>query len=146
MVFSTVLLRNSLGRVVSSTSSSRTSALLSLRWLRPNPRWFSVIHLSDQTALEKFCQLNKRTVLYFTAEWCGPCGTIKPMVHELSKQYENVAFGLIDIDFNEESSGKLQIRSVPTFIFQFNGEEIDRFAGADKERLLKNVVELSHKN
>jgi thioredoxin-like negative regulator of GroEL len=68
------------------------------------------------------------------------------MVHELSKQYENVAFGLIDIDFNEESSGKLQIRSVPTFIFQFNGEEIDRFAGADKERLLKNVVELSHKN
>ena len=34
-------------------------------------RYFSVINLSDESAVEKFRTINHKSVLYFTASWCG---------------------------------------------------------------------------
>ena len=43
----------------------RHAAAASIRWIR----WMSVINLSDESAVEKFRQLNAKSILYFTATW-----------------------------------------------------------------------------
>ena len=42
--------------------------------------------------------LNKTIVVEFGAEWCGPCKKMRPLVHELIKNYENVELFYINID------------------------------------------------
>lgn len=58
----------------SSTMLARCS-LVSSTFLRSavprGIRSFSVIHLSDEAAVEKFHTVNNKSVLYFTANWCG---------------------------------------------------------------------------
>jgi thiol-disulfide isomerase/thioredoxin len=70
---------------------------------------------------EKTCYL----LLYFTASWCGPCQRIKPLLYKLSEGFkeEILEIYMVDIDANEELSGELQVKSVPTF-YLFKGKEL----------------------
>jgi len=98
-------------------------------------RFMSVINISDLDATEKFTELNTKSVLYFTAQWCPPCKAIKPAYEELSDKYKDVAFGKIDIDENQDAAMEYNITSVPTFIF-FNGNNTyGQFSGADQAQL-----------
>ena len=73
---------------------------------------------------------------------CGPCQAIKPVYEGLSKEYEGIGFGKVDIDDNQDAAAAFQISSVPTFIF-FNGKKpFKAFAGADTAQLESVVKEL----
>lgn len=55
-------------------------------------------------------------ILYFTAAWCGPCKTFKPIVQQvMSETGTNVQF--IDVDQNKETTSKYLVTSVPTIMF-----------------------------
>jgi thioredoxin 1 len=54
-------------------------------------------------------------ILYFTAEWCGPCRTFKPIVQQvMSETGTNVQF--IDVDQDKTTTSTYQVTSVPTIM------------------------------
>lgn len=54
-------------------------------------------------------------ILYFTAEWCGPCKTFKPIVQQvMSETGTNVQF--IDVDQDKTTTSTYQVTSVPTIM------------------------------
>ena len=74
--------------------------------------------------------------------WCPPCKAIKPVYEELSKKYDGVAFGKVDVDDNSDAALDFEIAAVPTFVL-FDGEKaIDKFSGADPAKLEEKVVDL----
>ena len=49
-----------------------------------------VYHLTDRNEFKQFLLTNKNFVIKFTATWCGPCKTAKPIIDNYfnqSKQY-----------------------------------------------------------
>ncbi len=76
-----------------------------------------------------------KKILYFTASWCGPCQRIKPTFYKLEKEYEDISFNAIDVDMNRDLAEKYDIESMPTFVFLNNEKEVDRFCGADANKL-----------
>ena len=69
-----------------------------------------------------------KTAKYFTATWCGPCKTFKPVVIELKE--EGYSIEIIDIDEHQDIAVKYRISSAPTMVIEENGIEVDRFIGA----------------
>lgn len=70
---------------------------------------------------------------------------IKPVYEQLSKANSDVAFGLVDIDENSESSVEFEVSAVPTFVF-FEGEKVvEKMTGADVNQLEKLVGDLQAK-
>jgi thioredoxin 1 len=67
-----------------------------------------------------------RKVLYFTASWCPPCKAIAPVFETLSKQSPNISFLKIDVDNLSETAQKYNIRSVPTFVFEYDNKVISK--------------------
>lgn len=65
---------------------------------------------------------------YYTASWCGPCRSVRPIVEELQSEGWNIE--KIDVDQNKELATKMQIMGVPTFVIYKNGQAIRRFSGA----------------
>ena len=69
-----------------------------------------------------------KTVMFFTASWCAPCQTFKPIMEEIEREGHSIQF--IDIDNDEsELTEKYNIQAVPTTVFEVNGKEINRFTG-----------------
>jgi thioredoxin 1 len=74
---------------------------------------------------------------YFTADWCGPCKKVRPIVDEINRDRE-VKFKLIDVDSETEMVKSFEIKSVPTFIILKDGEVIKRVTGAKtKDELIE---------
>jgi len=85
----------------------------------------------------------KPILLDFTAEWCSTCMTMDEIVEKrIARKYEG-KITLVKLDVNEhiELAKKLNIFSVPTFIFlKPSGEEIWRKVGmVDGEEIIEDI-------
>jgi thioredoxin 1 len=94
------------------------------------------------TNIDETLSKKELTILQFSAEWCGPCKMLTPIIDQLSIEYsenEKVNIGKINVDENSGLSTKYGIRGVPTILFIKDGEVVDRMVG------LKNRNELIEK-
>jgi len=86
------------------------------------------------------------TVVDFWAEWCGPCKQASPAFEELSTEMNDMKFAKVDIEKNEEVSGKYAVRSIPCFVVFKDGQEVDRFLGAlPKKRMKEKILDIIQK-
>jgi len=68
-----------------------------------------------------------KQVLYFSAPWCGPCRTFKPVMESLQSE---MSITFIDVDSSPQTSQQYNVRSVPTVLILENGVEKRRLVGA----------------
>jgi thioredoxin 1 len=82
------------------------------------------------------------TVKKFSASWCGPCRTLKPIFEEVRNGYGSniVKFEEYDVDESSDVASKYNIRSVPTVIIEKNGQEVGRFAGVQSKIAYVNLI------
>ncbi len=82
------------------------------------------------------------TVKKFSASWCGPCRTLKPIFEEVRNGYGSsiVKFEEYDVDESSDVASKYNIRSVPTVIVEKNGKEVGRFAGVQSKIAYVNLI------
>ncbi|XP_078575342.1 thioredoxin-like [Branchiostoma floridae x Branchiostoma japonicum] len=84
---------------------------------------------------------DKLAVVFFTAEWCGPCKSIGPAFEMHSTKSENagVIFGKVDVDDASDISEFCGVAAMPTFVFFKQANEIDRFQGKNENTLEEKI-------
>lgn len=67
----------------------------------------------------------------FWAPWCGPCRMVGPVVEQMSQKYfGRLRVGKLNTDENPGTSGRFNIRSIPTIMLFRDGRPVDQVAGA----------------
>ena len=74
-----------------------------------------------------------KQILYFSAEWCGPCKMIKPMIHGLQLQSQ-ISITFIDADASPDTCKIWNVRNVPTLLVIKNSMEVGRLVGTSITR------------
>lgn len=70
-------------------------------------------------------------VIYFSASWCQPCHSMKPVFAELARQTVNpeITFGTVDMAESPTIAQTYGIRSVPSIAVFRHGKLMDVVAG-----------------
>jgi thioredoxin 1 len=82
------------------------------------------------------------TLVDFTANWCGPCRTLAPVLEQVAKDISGKAvIAKVDIDSEQKTATHFQITSVPTMILFKNGKEIGRLVGLRTADAIKDFID-----
>ena len=78
----------------------------------------------------------------FYADWCGPCRTLTPVIHEVAEQLNGKAkFVKVDVDASQKVAAQFQVMSIPTLVLIKNGQEVGRLVGLRDAKTIKKFVE-----
>jgi len=77
------------------------------------------------------------SVVQFSAEWCAPCKSLKPIMDKFSDSYKDA-----DIENGGINTGSAAgVRGVPTVIVYKKGVEVDRKVGGVAESQMKEFLD-----
>jgi thioredoxin 1 len=101
------------------------------------------VTITDDNFAGEIEQAQGLALIDFWAAWCGPCRMVAPIVEELAKEYEGqVKVGKLDVDQNQRTATKFNIRSIPSILFFKDGQLVDQVVGAvPKPALEKKIKE-----
>lgn len=71
-----------------------------------------------------------KELLHFTADWCGPCKMMKPVIEEYIASNPDIVYTQINVDTEKQKVSDNNIMSVPTFIIIDNSVQVKRHTGA----------------
>ena len=102
------------------------------------------VAVTDSTFQAEVEQHAGLVVVDFWAEWCGPCRAIAPVLEQLQAEYAGkLKVVKLDVDANQRTSMRLNVRSIPTLMFFKNGTRVDQVVGAvPKAHLVKKIDQL----
>ena len=97
--------------------------------------------LTDENFESEVLKADLPVLVDFYADWCGPCQMLRPIIEELSEEFQGKAkIAKINVDEAPKTAEKYGIMSIPTVILFKEGKEVTRQMGLTTKEVLKELI------
>lgn len=80
-------------------------------------------------------------IIYISSSWCGPCRMMKPVFNKFVEDNPGrFTSEIVNADEAPEVMSKYGVRNIPTFIFEHNGEVVEKIVGVIPVTKLEETV------
>lgn len=100
-----------------------------------------VLDITNDNYASEVEKSNLPVVIDVHAMWCGPCKLMMPIFDELAGELsDKYKFAKLNVDEARDVAIKLNVSSVPTFIFVKDGKVVGRETGYMNKNILKDKI------
>ncbi|MFB6654102.1 thioredoxin [Streptomyces microflavus] len=102
-----------------------------------------VADVTEETFEREVLGSDLPVLVQFTADWCGPCRQLSPMLGEIAREETGrVRVVQLDVDRNPDVTVRFGIMATPTLVVFRAGEPVKSMVGArPKRKLLRELDE-----
>ena len=98
-------------------------------------------HITSDAFDKEVLQAERRTLIDFYADWCGPCRAMGPVVDELAGEVGGEANVVkVNIDDAPEIASRYGVSSIPTFVVVRDGETAGALVGVQSKQALASAI------
>ncbi|MFD9501403.1 thioredoxin [Streptomyces sp. NPDC060035] len=102
-----------------------------------------VAEVTDTTFDEEVLGADRPVLVEFTADWCGPCRQLAPVLSSIAAETDHIKVVQIDVDANPGITSRYAVLSMPTLMVFRDGEPVKSMVGArPKRRLLQELEDV----
>ena len=102
--------------------------------------WSGPVTLTDLT-FDAEVRRPGAILVYFWAEWCGPCHRVAPILEEVARaRVGQLRLGKMNVDENPLTSVRFQIMSIPTMLLFKDESLVDGIVGAVPKSEIESVL------
>ena len=84
---------------------------------------------------------NDMVIIDFWAEWCGPCKGFAPVFEATSEKHDDIVFGKVNADEQQDLAAAFSIRSIPFIMLLRENVVLFAQAGALPAEGLESVIQ-----
>ncbi len=100
----------------------------------------ATIDLTQET-FQNTIENNDIVLVDWWADWCGPCKMFAPVYDEVSQQHEDIVFGKIDTEDQQQLAAAAGISSIPTLMAFRENVLVFSQAGAINAQQLDHLID-----
>ncbi len=101
-----------------------------------------VKEVTDQSFDEEVLQSQQPVLVDFWAAWCAPCRMLAPTMDQVAAEYAGKAkIVKLNVDDNVETSGRYNIRGIPTLLLFKDGELKEQIVGATSKDHISRLID-----
>lgn len=100
----------------------------------------SVIKIDKNNFENEVLKSDKKVLLDFYADWCGPCRMVGPIVEEIANEHPEYKVCKINVDEQPELASAFQVMSIPSLFVMENGKVVNNSMGAKPKAQILNML------
>lgn len=82
----------------------------------------------------------KKVLLDFYADWCGPCRMVSPIVDEIAEENPQYLVGKINVDEEPELAQAFGVATIPTLVVMNDGKIVSKSSGARPKQQILDLL------
>lgn len=89
----------------------------------------SVIKITSENYENEVLKSEKKVLIDFWADWCGPCRMLSPIVDEVAEENDTIKVCKVNVDEESALAQKFGVVSIPMLVVMEDGEIINSSVG-----------------
>ena len=102
----------------------------------------AVMKLTEEMYHKEVMETEKKVVIDFWADWCGPCKMMAPVVKELAEENPDVKVFKVNVDEEPKLADAFNISSIPTIVVIKDREIIGSVVGFQPKTQIEKLLKL----
>lgn len=100
------------------------------------------MELKESEFKEKVLQADKKVLVDFYANWCGPCKMLSEVISRLNEEVKDYDIYKVDVDKCPNLSREYKVMSIPNLMIFNQGKLIKSDMGFKTEEELKEFLDI----
>jgi thioredoxin 1 len=89
----------------------------------------SIVRINKEN-FENIRSSEKKVLIDFYADWCGPCRMVSPIIDEIANERDDIVVGKVNVDNEHDLASEFGVFSIPTLVVLEGGKVIKQVSGA----------------
>lgn len=100
----------------------------------------SVVKLTSANFEQEVLKSDKKVLIDFYADWCGPCRMLSPVVDELAEEMPEVKVCKVNVDDEPDLAMRYKAMTIPMLVVVENGQVVTTSVGAKPKAAIKKLL------
>ena len=101
----------------------------------------SVVKLTSANFQQEVLKADKKVLIDFYADWCGPCRMLSPVVDELAEEMPEIKVCKVNVDDEPELAMRYKAMTIPMLVVVENGQVVTTSVGAKPKAAVKKLLD-----